>query len=241
MIQFERLNPRRNEHHWASVLGTLSLDLTQPHLAAMGIGEMPDGFVPELRGLITRYRAAELTGVPPGPKFAVDALALAGHLGGEEWARYLRDWGDEVFQAGGGRKDLFIWTSLLSPDPEMPPPLSRTPAFIIDVLRRRPPPATLSREVLKPRSEWDREVYERAGYDDLMNAGEFIVATIRTYSFWAAWDDALATGDQPAPEELLGWARERARHLHIPVDLVTPPSWGALPRPGMPSRERLSR
>lgn len=226
-----KLNPYR----WGTIFGTLSLDLVSPYISDMGL-QLPAGdvFMRGLREIIQTFRGLEAQ--QPGGElpFARAVFQWATKEFGPQFAGHLYDWGENVFQTGESGVDVFVWNNIvrrggLDGSRDMQPPPEFVRLLRAKLAQRQPP----SFNGVSPTTPWDRELYNRQGYDRLRNPSELVEATIRHYNFLEAWNQTV----KEAPEkldlkELYLWGLREAQSLGMPPDRVREPgSWLPLPQP----------
>jgi hypothetical protein len=227
-------SPPLDPYQWGTVLGTVSLDLAQPYLAAMGL-QLPSGsaFLAGLRKLIQDFRPREVRDAREALLFAPTVLAWARKEFGPAFAEHLHRWGENVFQCSGADgASVFLWNSIVrrgrldgSRDVEPPPEFIR---LVRQQLAKRDRPSIGSPQ---PTTAWDQEVYARQHYDHMRNPGEFIQSTISHFNFVTAWTEALqAAGPSVDLAAVYHWGLSQAERLGMPLDRVGKPgSWPALP------------
>jgi hypothetical protein len=221
-------------YRWGTVFAVLSLDLTAPYTQQMGL-QLPPGesFLVGLRKKILEFRSLEYD-ANARLSFARSTHDWLRGEHGPMFSQHLYHWGEEVFQYGNSAgASVFLWNNILrrggldgSRDIDAPPGL-------VAILRKKLAPRTAPMVPSTPISTWDREVYFRQGYDELMNPTELIRSTMSYYNFIASWQE---TSESHATElnlgELQEWAMREARRMGMPIDrLGSPEDWPPLPRP----------
>jgi len=220
---------------WGTIFGLLSTDVIQPYVAPMGLVLPKDGAFPTgLRELIRRFRklAEERPDIPH--PFAATVLETAEKRYGGPFADHLYAWGKDTFQLGGrGGVQVSLWNNIVrrggldgsrdkGPVPATVRRLRRALAAAFD-------PARVS---MLPVTDWDTEIYRRAGYDDEVDPQDMVYSTIGHHVFLSAWDEVF--GDSPDPsllEEVKTWGEGEARLMNMPLDLLAPPGHFGKPPP----------
>jgi hypothetical protein len=219
-------------YRWGTVFAVLSLDLTTPYASKMCLQLPPrDSFITGLRKIITQFRAAASLDPEAELPFAKDVFRWSTDRYGVGFSSHLYLWGTNIFQYGNGAS-AFLWNNVIrtggldgSRDESPPPDLIR--AVRLELSKRISPDVQRN-----PTSSWDRELYMRQGYDELMNPSEFIKSTISYCNFVCAWQGEVARrGNQINLEEIYRWGAALARRLGMPIDRLGMPGKWPLPPP----------
>lgn len=221
-----------DKYRWATIWAVLSLDLADPYIRDMGLKlEDRESFRAKIRRLILSYRKSHEGSSVGQISFAEFMFDRLDNEYDSNFGAHLRTWGEEVFQySGTDGINVFLWASLISKR-DLGESRSSIPA-IVDTVRNI---LATSQEPqlagIVPTSEWDLEIYERQGYDSLMNPVEMISATIRYVRFVRAWAQALRDySGRFAVADLYEWGVRRARRMGMPVErLAEPGRWRSLP------------
>lgn len=219
---------------WGQIFGLLSTDVIKPYVAPMGLVLPKDGAFPTgLREIIRRFRAlAEQDPSAPMP-FAATVFEMAEKRYGGPFGDHLYTWGTDTFQDGSGGAHVFLWNNIVrrggldgardkGPVPATIKRLRRVLATSFDP----------SRVAMLPVTDWDTEIYRRAGYEGEDDPQGFVRLTIRHHAFVTAWDEVF--GDSPDAsllDEVKTWGMGEARALNMPLDIVKPPGNFGKPPP----------
>jgi len=220
-------------YRWGTIFATLSLDLAAPYISDMQLQLPPrDPFITSLRKVIQEFRSLQALDPNANLPFSEAVFRWASGEYGANFVNHLYQWGENIFQCGNGvGASVFLWNNVVrlggldgSRDVTAPPDLIR-------VLRRELAEHPVPVVERIPRSPWDRELYERQGYDDLMNPMEMVRSTISYCNFMLAWRDAInAQPAVPNLDDTYIWGLAEAKRAGMPLDrLGKPGSWPPLP------------
>lgn len=225
------LDPAR----WGTIFGLLSTDVIKPYVAPMGLVLPKDGAFPTgLREIIRRFRTLAEQQPSMNHPFAATVFETAERRYGGPFGDHLYTWGTEIFEFDGSEgAHAFLWSNIVrrggldgardkGPVPATIKRLRRVLATSFDPFR----------VAMLPVSDWDTEIYRRAGYGDERDPQDFVRLTIGHHSFVAAWDEVF--GETPDPsllDEVAVWGRGEALSLNMPLDIVKPPGNFGRPPP----------
>lgn len=215
---------------WATASAVLSADVSRPYISLMAL-QLPPGdlFFVGLRSLIVKYRGRS-TEVAARPSVFSDALLDWGlNEFGRGFVDHLIDWTESVFQYSGiDGVSVFLWSGVVGDR------TAREAPEFVNLLRQvrdqDPAPRILRQQ---PITEWDKELYARQAYDEMMNPLEWVQGTVNYVAFVRAWRTAVMRSYTGIDwEEVARWGKVRAAHLGMPLDQMGPPgSWPPLPEP----------
>lgn len=225
------LDPSR----WGTLFGLLSTDVIQPYVAPMGLVLPKDGAFPTgLRELIRRFRKLAEERPDIAHPFAATVFETAEKRYGGPFTDHLFAWGKDTFQLGGaGGAHVFLWSNIVRrgglDGARDKGPVPATVRRLRRVLTTAFDPEKVS---MLPVTDWDTEIYRRAGYDEEYDPQSFVGSTIAHHAFVTAWDEVF--GDSPDAsllDEVKTWGLGEARALNMPLDIVKPPGNFGKPPP----------
>jgi hypothetical protein len=238
----ENQAPQLDPYRWGTILGVLSLDVARPYVADMGLQLPPgDKFVAGLREIIRGFRAQQAQRPVEEHSFAQTIFEWVSKEYGPAFADHLYQWGENVFQySGADGAGAFLWNNIVrrgglkgERDPSAAPELVR---LLRSNLAARP-----ERHIgdVQPATDWDRELYLRQGYDEMMNAMEWVKSTVSHYNFVVAWEKTMAAvEDKTDMSQVYQWGKAVAKDMGVPLDqLEAPGSWPPLPTPWIVTSE----
>ena len=235
-----REEPELNAPRWGTILGVLSLDLAAPYVTPAGL-ELPPGtaFVEGLRGLIVDFRSRQRTDTGVERFFAGTVMDWSSGEFGAGFADYLRSWGEHVFQySGSDGAGVFLWENVLrSGGLDGSRDTQAAPDFVRSFRLRLATAGALPEGFTPPQTAWDREFYDRHGYDQYFDPMDMMKNTVSRVRFRRAWEaEVKVVGARLDLSVVERWGRNVAARLGMPLErLGKPGEWPPLPSAASPS------
>ena len=232
----EQTEGRLNPYRWATIFGTLSLDLCSPYLGDMHLQTPPrERFLVGLRAVIERFRGLQAANPSADLAFAESAFAWASQDFGPGFSDHLYLWGEKVFQCGNGiGASVFLWNNILRMQAGTGAATAGGTPELVLILRYELANQPMVKVDRVPKTIWDKNLYARNGYDELMNPMEFVESTINFCRLISAWHMAVLRVGKVNLNDIRSWGAEQAMHLGMPVErLGSPGDWPDFPAPWM--------